>query len=119
MEGILIAAGPVFLPGSSPRNADLLDIAPTVLHLLGVPVPADMDGHVLTELLVPAAVPAASTIPSSAPGLVYQSALENMGGSEDGDPSDLAGLSGVPVASAYSDGEDTAIQQRLSDLGYL
>ena len=33
--------------GSSPCEADLLDIAPTVLHLLGVPVPADMDGHVL------------------------------------------------------------------------
>ncbi len=35
----------------------MLDIAPTVLHLLGVPVPADMDGRILTELLDPVAAP--------------------------------------------------------------
>ena len=34
-------------PGRRPDDADLLDIAPTVLHLLGVPVPDDMDGRVL------------------------------------------------------------------------
>jgi arylsulfatase A-like enzyme len=27
------------------------DIAPTVMHLLGLPVPSDMDGRVLTEIL--------------------------------------------------------------------
>ena len=30
-------------------NADLLDIAPTLLHLLGLPVPADMEGEVLIK----------------------------------------------------------------------
>ena len=53
MEGILIAAGPAFQPDAAPPDAELLDIAPTVLHLLGVPVPDDMDGRVLTELLEP------------------------------------------------------------------
>ena len=44
--------------GREPRRAaNLLDIAPTVLHLLGVPVPADMDGRVLAELFDPAVVP--------------------------------------------------------------
>src|SRR5262249_52496305 len=53
LEGVLIAAGPAFRPNAAPRDAVLLDIAPTVLHLLGVPVPDDMDGRVLTELLEP------------------------------------------------------------------
>src|SRR5262249_52047036 len=47
MEGILIAAGPAFRAGVVPDRANLLDIAPTVLRVLGVPVPADMDGRVL------------------------------------------------------------------------
>lgn len=57
MEGILVACGPALRAGSPPRQADLLDLAPTVLHLLGVPVPTDMDGRILTELLEPAVVP--------------------------------------------------------------
>ena len=119
MEGILIAAGAAFRQGASPCQADLLDIAPTVLHLLGVPVPADMDGHILTELLDSmAAPPAASAIPISTPGLLYQSSLASVGESGDNDASGSS-LSGVPVASAYSDEEDAAIQQRLADLGYL
>jgi predicted AlkP superfamily phosphohydrolase/phosphomutase len=119
MEGILIAAGPAFLPGSSPCQADLLDIAPTVLHLLGVPVPADMDGHILTELLDPrAAPPAAGAIPIATPGLLYQPSLAGVGGNGSGD-ANVSGLSGVPVATPYSDEEEAAIQQRLADLGYL
>ena len=35
LEGILIAAGPAFQVGAEPRDAALLDVAPTVLHLLG------------------------------------------------------------------------------------
>jgi predicted AlkP superfamily phosphohydrolase/phosphomutase len=119
MEGILVASGPVFLPGACPHEADLLDIAPTVLHLLGVPVPADMDGHVLTELLDPAAEPAAASASAiSAPRPVYQSALANVGGNG-GPTAAIAGLAGAPGTSAYSDAEDAAIQQRLADLGYL
>jgi arylsulfatase A-like enzyme len=29
-------------------HAQIMDLAPTVLYMLGLPVPADMDGHVLT-----------------------------------------------------------------------
>ncbi len=116
MEGILIAAGSPFRQGASPYQADLLDIAPTVLHLLGVPVPADMDGHILTELLDPLAVPPpADAIPISTPGLVYQPSLASVGGGNGND----AGVSGVPGGAAYNDAEEAAIQQRLADLGYL
>jgi predicted AlkP superfamily phosphohydrolase/phosphomutase len=100
MEGVFVAAGPAFRPGTSPgAGADLTDIAPTVLHLLGVPVPGDMDGRILTEVLDPAFVPEPET-PAAPPAGEYAAVEE-------------------PVAVAYTEEEDAAIQQRLADLGYL
>ena len=47
-EGILLAHGSAFKPG--PRDAaDIEQLAPTILHLLGEPVPYDMDGPVLEK----------------------------------------------------------------------
>ena len=51
LDGILIAAGSPFRTGAKPAEASLLDIAPTVLQLLGIRVPGDIDGRVLEELL--------------------------------------------------------------------
>jgi predicted AlkP superfamily phosphohydrolase/phosphomutase len=99
LEGIFIGSGPAFRPGAAlGGDADLMDIAPTVLHLLGVPVPADMDGRVLGEILDPAIVPAVAEIPPAA-----------------ADPA----VASEPVPVAYTEEEDAAIQQRLADLGYL
>jgi predicted AlkP superfamily phosphohydrolase/phosphomutase len=42
-QGMLIAAGPGVKSGAI-RNADILDLAPTILALLGQPIPAAMDG---------------------------------------------------------------------------
>ena len=83
------------------REANLLDIAPTVLHLLGITVPDDMDGRILNELLdnEPAL---ASPRPIFVPVLA----------GANGDPS-------LPDDSSYTAEEDAAIQQRLADLGYL
>ncbi|MEO6810380.1 MAG: alkaline phosphatase family protein [Isosphaeraceae bacterium] len=97
LDGVLIATGPPFRPGAHPEAASLLDIAPTVLHLLGVPVPSDMDGRVLSELLDPSFQP-----PSA---------------DESSPPAPPIDSDAVPVA--YSEEEDAAIQQRLADLGYL
>jgi len=49
-EGMIIAAGPD-IKKASIKNVDIMDIAPTVLYLMGVPVPKDMDGRVLKEML--------------------------------------------------------------------
>jgi predicted AlkP superfamily phosphohydrolase/phosphomutase len=54
-EGLFIANGPKV--ASNPElllGLNIEDIAPTVLYLMGLPVPSDMDGRVLTETLVPA-----------------------------------------------------------------
>lgn len=51
LDGVLIASGGPIRRGSAPVNARIIDIAPTVLHLMGVPIPSDMDGRVLSEVL--------------------------------------------------------------------
>ncbi|MCG3156571.1 MAG: hypothetical protein DKINENOH_03195 [bacterium] len=53
LEGILIAAGPAIRRGATLQQASVLDVTPTLLALLGLPVGRDMDGRVLTEMLTP------------------------------------------------------------------
>jgi predicted AlkP superfamily phosphohydrolase/phosphomutase len=101
LDGILIAAGPLIRPGTEPIEASLLDIAPTVLSLLGIDVPGDIDGRTLTELLdqEPAL---ASLRPVLAPA--------------------FAGISRTlsqPDEFHYTQDEDATIKERLADLGYL
>jgi len=52
-DGILIAAGHNIQTGAKANAPKLLDIAPTVLALLGLPAADDMDGRVLEELFTP------------------------------------------------------------------
>ena len=49
LEGILILAGAGVKAGTALENASILDLTPTILHALGVAVPADLDGRVLSE----------------------------------------------------------------------
>jgi len=48
-NGIVVAAGPAFDSGTI-ADATILDIAPTLCHLQGTPVPESMDGRVLESL---------------------------------------------------------------------
>ena len=50
-HGIFLAAGQAIARDELIHGAGLLDVAPTVLMLLGVPVPDDMDGRPLTRIL--------------------------------------------------------------------
>jgi predicted AlkP superfamily pyrophosphatase or phosphodiesterase len=59
MHNTLVAAGPDFRSGvTNSLPSGNVDIAPTILHLLGIKQPKPMDGRVLTEAL---AVPGSST----------------------------------------------------------
>lgn len=51
MVGVLVVQGPGVRPGATTETASLLDLAPTILHYMGLEVPDYMDGRVLTELL--------------------------------------------------------------------
>jgi hypothetical protein len=96
MDGMLVANGAGILPRApgTPSLAptpQLFDLAPTILQLFGEPIPADMDGRVLQELLVQ---------PS---GTAYAPA-EAFENKMDGE---------------YSREEEKAIEERLAGLGYL
>ncbi|MFA5146334.1 MAG: alkaline phosphatase family protein [Candidatus Omnitrophota bacterium] len=49
IDGILFVEGEDIKNGRI-SNAGITDIAPTILHILGIPIPADMDGRVLKEI---------------------------------------------------------------------
>jgi predicted AlkP superfamily phosphohydrolase/phosphomutase len=52
-NGVFFAWGPSVDSGVSLDGATVADVAPTVLHGLGEPVPADADGRVLSEIFAP------------------------------------------------------------------
>jgi len=51
LYGVLIAQGPEIHRGKKLENAHIMDLAPTILHLMDLPVLENMDGRVLTEAL--------------------------------------------------------------------
>ena len=82
--------------GAQIENARLIDLAPTILHLLGVSVPEDMDGRVLTDAFRPEFL-AQNSVQSGA----------------------ATGTSGGDRASGYTDEESAKVEERLQALGYL
>jgi predicted AlkP superfamily phosphohydrolase/phosphomutase len=95
-EGIFIAAGPD-IGRTRIESVSCMDIMPTALHLLGLPVPEDTDGRVLTEILTGDA--AARPVTSAAAG-------ETPVAAEAGEPT-------------MTDTEQREVERRLRDLGYL
>ncbi|MCA9968756.1 MAG: alkaline phosphatase family protein [Anaerolineales bacterium] len=90
-EGILIAHGPGIRQGVQLPATSITDLAPTIMHLLGAPVPRVMDGRVLQELFV------AET------AVAY---------SDDDAPGALTGAS-------FNDADAAEVEARLRSLGYL
>lgn len=98
--------GIIFLRGanvngdcSQPTGATIVDIAPTVLHLLGVPVPSDMDGRVLSSVLDRGWL--------EAHPVEMEQSLEG------------ARLQEMGVGPSLSDDEEDIIRRRLAGLGYF
>ena len=48
-DGVLIMAGPGVQAGTNLEGANILDLAPTLLHAMGTGVPRELDGRVLSE----------------------------------------------------------------------
>jgi len=95
-EGILLIYGDKARPGSTVEGAQIVDVAPTVLALMGEPVPAEMDGRVLTEALDEAYLRA------------FPVRRVAGGGERTGDK-----------GFTYSDEESEQMKERLRGLGYL
>jgi len=47
-DGMVILAGQGIQAGVALQEANIMDLAPTILYAMDLPVPADMDGRVLT-----------------------------------------------------------------------
>ncbi|MBI5301692.1 MAG: alkaline phosphatase family protein [Chloroflexi bacterium] len=91
MNGIFIANGAGVKSTGEFSGAQLIDLAPTILHLMGLPVPTDMDGRVLSE------------------ALADTRAVEYGGTSE----------KSATTTEGYSDEEEREVMERLQDLGYI
>ncbi len=91
MNGILIASGSTIAPVSSLQSPNLTDLAPTILHLLNLPIPRDMDGRVLSEMF------------SDERAIEY-------GGSAELERE---------RSEAYSEEDEAEVMERLKDLGYI
>lgn len=50
--GIFVAKGPGIAAGREIEEASLIDVPPTILHTMGLPVPTDMDGKVLVDMYI-------------------------------------------------------------------
>ena len=98
VDGIFIAAGPDIQSGRV-DDLQLFDVAPTVLHLFGIPTPPGIDGHVRADILTAECL---SRHPVSVQGDVAQASAEAAGQTRD-----------------MTQEEQDAIQQQLKDLGYM
>lgn len=50
-EGIFIAAGPDFRSAQQIQGANIMDLTPTILYLLDIPILSDMDGRILLDAI--------------------------------------------------------------------
>ncbi|MCS6885197.1 MAG: alkaline phosphatase family protein [Acidobacteriota bacterium] len=93
-HGVIICDGPKIRPGSTVQNAVVYDIVPTVLLLLAIVPPSDLDGRVLQELLKEEALEQLA--------VSIQSSYENTAG-----------------RYSFSELEEREVAEKLRGLGYL
>ncbi|HET7377593.1 MAG TPA: alkaline phosphatase family protein [Anaerolineae bacterium] len=93
LYGIFIGSGAAFEKGAEVSSARIIDLAPTILHILNTPIPADMDGRVLIDALTPELRSRASQVGAAADG--------------------------IPNQVDLSDVEQAEVEERLRALGYL
>ncbi|GMV98635.1 MAG: alkaline phosphatase family protein [Phycisphaerae bacterium] len=95
VDGLLAAAGPTIEPRAALAGCRLVDVAPTLLALAGVPIPDDMDGSPI------------AAITGNRPLVLSRAAC----------PATAAAR--ADEADAYTERERELIRDRLQALGYL
>jgi len=96
-DGIFLALGPAIQSQAETQKANITDVAPTILHLAGVPIPKEMDGRVLEEILTP-------EFAASHPIEISE---------------EKSGPAATEAKDDYSNQDEEAIADRLRSLGYI
>ncbi len=96
-DGILVAAGAPFTSGGNRGGARIVDVAPTILHLSGLPVPSYLDGKPLLDWLD---AKYRQTHPVNWDGLQLADAAAR-------------------GETSYDEQDAAAVEARLRDLGYI
>jgi predicted AlkP superfamily phosphohydrolase/phosphomutase len=99
-NGIFLAQGPGVAEGVEIEGARIMDVAPTILQLLNVPVPDDMDGRPLQQIFT-------EEYAASGVGAVAAVAAGQYGETASSE------------AGVYSAEDNEKISQRLRALGYI
>jgi predicted AlkP superfamily phosphohydrolase/phosphomutase len=94
-DGMIVLAGQSIRTGVQLSPYDIVDLAPTILYLLGYPVPADMDGRVMVEAL-------STDLLEKRPIQVGESTWE-----------------AAEEETGLSSSEEVVVTERLKELGYL
>ncbi len=94
MNGVFALHGEGVKGNNEIKNAQIIDVLPTILHLMDIPIPEDVDGKVLNDALEKKAEAKKST-------------------------SKMAKETSSKKEKTYTKEEEADIRKRLEDLGYL
>jgi predicted AlkP superfamily phosphohydrolase/phosphomutase len=99
LSGMVLLWGKGILAGTHLKDAQILDLAPSILHLMGEPVPQDMDGRVLCKAISPeyTTVQRAGAVP----------------------PAESSSPPSTAADDVLSDKDKQLIVERLRGLGYV
>lgn len=98
-NGILLMSGDGIREGDKIQGARIIDLAPTILGLMGVPIPEDMDGKTLEDAFTTSLNP-------------FQSQRKKVADSPESDPRKNEN-------GAYTEEDAKKIEERLRGLGYV
>ena len=95
MNGIFMLSGPKVKANQEIAGARIVDLAPTIYHLMGVAIPPDLDGRVLRQAFT-------DDLAERPP--VYEGVLERVESRPE---------------TGYTPQEEAALTEMLRDLGYV
>jgi predicted AlkP superfamily phosphohydrolase/phosphomutase len=96
LDGIFFLKGNKVNRGKWINGVHIIDLAPTILYLMGLTIPDDMDGKVIQDAIDPA--------------FFHSHPPKNISAGKE---------AGVSEALGYTEEEQARIQERLKDLGYI
>jgi predicted AlkP superfamily phosphohydrolase/phosphomutase len=95
LDGMVIAQGrPIRTGQKNSRPSQIVDLAPTIYYLMGLPIPSDVDGEIMRELLTDSFL-------------------------TDNEITQIDAVTHEAAPTPWTDGEEAQVAKHLRDLGYL